>query len=151
MNQPIFWYLQKNESVAQPSPVPSIRTSDNWTGQCLINTLGGVGLPIQAFLNRFLSVLLHVALHCHVAKSFCRVSAGRTAILSSMLNSNTSTVVDSDLLWWFWLVWAAHDKLHPADPTKCRAEASNYGYSALLLMLINGWAYPHYLLHSGLL
>ena len=59
-----------------------------------------------------------------------------------MPGSITSNVVDSNLLQWFWLIWAAHNNLHPSDPTKCRAEASNHEYSALLLMLMHGWAYP---------
>ena len=41
MSQFIFWHLHKNESTAKPGHVPLIRTSDNWTEQCLVNTANG--------------------------------------------------------------------------------------------------------------
>lgn len=37
--------------------------------------------------------------------------------------------------WLFRSVWTSHNKLNLADSTKYRAEASNYGYSALPTML----------------
>ena len=43
-----------------------------------------------------------------------------------MFGLNSPIVVDSDLPWWFRLLWAADNKLHPADPTEYRAEALNH-------------------------
>ena len=48
------------------------------------------------------------------------------AIFSSILGSNTSIVVNSNLPWWFRSVWAVHNNLHLPDPIKCRAEALNH-------------------------
>jgi len=41
-----FWHFHKNVNVAQLGHVPSIGTSDNRKGQCLVNTAGEVALPI---------------------------------------------------------------------------------------------------------
>ena len=38
MSRPIFWYIHKSENASQPDHVPSIETSDNRAGQCLVNT-----------------------------------------------------------------------------------------------------------------
>ena len=65
----------------------------------------------------------------------------KVAVFSSMLGSDTSISVDSDLWWWFQSVWEAHNKLYPANPTDWRVEALKHGKSALPLMLINGGAY----------
>ena len=58
---------------------------------------GGIGLPIETFPKRFSPVLRHVAKRCHVAKSLCHVSARITTVFSSILGSNASIAVDSDL------------------------------------------------------
>ena len=94
-------------------------------------------LSIWAFPSRFTPILQHVADRSHAAKSLCRVSACIAAVFYSMLGSNASIVVDGDLLRWLRLVWVAHNKLHLADPTECRAEAWNHGYSALPTMLMH--------------
>lgn len=85
--------------------ISSIETSDNLKKQCVINTSGWVRLPIISFLSRFSPVVL------------------LSSLLSSMLGSNALIAVDSDLPWRFRLVSATPNKLHPANPTKCRAEA----------------------------
>ena len=105
-----------------------------------MKTVDEVGLPIQVFPSMFSPVLQHVAWHCHVVKSLCCVSACIAAVFSSM--SNASIVVDSNLPWWFQSIWAVHDKLHPADPTKCRAKSLNHGYWALPPMSVHDQAYP---------
>ena len=90
----------------------------------------GISIKMEVLLSQAMchqSVLQHVAERCHAAKSLCCVSARIEAVFSWMLGLNASIVVDSDLPWWFRSVWAAHNKLHSADPTKCRAEAWNHG------------------------
>ena len=59
-----------------------------------------------------------------VVLSLCRVIFSRNlAIFASMLGSIASIIVSSVLQWWFRWVGAAHNILHPADPTKCRTWA----------------------------
>ena len=69
-----------------------------------------------------------MAERCHAAKSLRRVPVYVAAISPSMLDSSASIVIDSDLPWWFCSVSTAYNKLHQADPTKCRAEAWNHRY-----------------------
>ena len=48
--------------------------------------------------SRFSLVLQHVAKHYYLAKSLSHISAHIVAVFSSMLSSNASIVVDSNLL-----------------------------------------------------
>ncbi|GBL90239.1 hypothetical protein AVEN_130351-1 [Araneus ventricosus] len=60
----------------------------------VINVRGNVwsirGFPFKHFQQ-------HVVERCHAAKLLCRVSAGIAAVFPSILGSNTSIVVDSEL------------------------------------------------------
>lgn len=73
-------------SAAQPGNMQPIATSDNGKGQT------GVRLPIQAFPSRLSPVVQHVTERCHIAKSFCRVSASIAAVVLSMLDSRNGFV-----------------------------------------------------------
>lgn len=83
-----------------------------------------------------------MAKHCHVAESLCRISARIAVVLPSIFASNASILIYSNLPSSFRSIWVAHNKLHSANPIKCRAVAWNHGYSALPTMLMNGRAYP---------
>ena len=105
---PILWHLHRNGSVVQPDHVSSIGISNNRKVQCLVNTAGGVRLPIRAFSSRFSPVLKHVVKHCHAAKLLWCVSTRITAVFPSMFGSNASIAIIRDLLWWFRLVREAY-------------------------------------------
>ena len=100
----------------------------------------GSDYQFQCFKVTCFKATCALALSCCVEKSLCCVSDRIATIFSSMLCSDASTVIDKDLLWWFGSVWPAHNKLHSHDPTKCRAETSNHGYSALPPISIHGRA-----------
>ena len=76
-----------------------------------------VGVPISVFRRWFSPVLQRVTKRCQAAKSLCHVCL-YSGCFSSMLSTNASVVVDSNLRWYFPLVWAAHYKLNPAEPPK---------------------------------
>ena len=68
LSQPIFWHLHKNESAAQPDHLPLIGTSDNQMGQCLVNTVSGVGLPS---ISKWIFTCFAA---CGLTLSYCKIT-----------------------------------------------------------------------------
>jgi len=89
-----------------------VRENYVWRILCLA---GGVGLPISMFM--FWPILRHGVEHYHVAKSLYRISRCIAAVCLSMLSLNALIAFDTDRLWLFQMVIAAHNTQRRVGPS----------------------------------
>lgn len=121
--------------------VSSIGTSDNWKGQCLINTADGgriSDLSISKYDFSGFATRGRALSHWKITLS-CLCSYSDRFL--SMLVLDELIIADICILWGFSSVWAIHNKLHLVDPSKCREETWNHVYLVLHTTFLYGWAY----------